>query len=91
MYFLRHARCPKRERDHQIWTMADKEKGKGVKNRTFCWMSFVNDPLCMSRPPAHPRIGVNRGLVGVRIRKHSQEVMKFETIWNLLFPRYGDC
>ena len=74
-------------------------KGEGgEENRTFCWMFFVNGPLSMSRckprpppPPAHPRIGVNRGLVGVRIRKHSQEVKKFETIWNLLFPRYGDC
>ena len=64
--------------------------GKGVKNRSFCWTSFVNGPLCMSRCKPrlpHPRIGVNRGLVGVRIRKHSQEGMKFEAIWNLLFPK----
>ena len=45
-------------------------------------------------PPPRARVGVNRGLVGVRIRKHSQEGREFEAIWNLLFPKvwglFGD-
>ena len=45
-------------------------------------------------PPPRARVGVNRGLVGVRIRKHSQEGGEFEAICNLLFPKawglFGD-
>ena len=45
-------------------------------------------------PPPQVRVGVNRGFVGVRIRKHSQEGGEFEGIWNLLFPKvwglFGD-
>ena len=42
--FLKHAGCPRGEGGDQIWTMTDKGGGRGVKNLTFCQMSFVNGP-----------------------------------------------
>ena len=48
---------------------------------------------CQLRPPPPPqaRVGVKGGLVGARIRKHSQEGREFEAFRIYFSPRYGDC